>query len=327
MDAVPGEPDARLAKAEELVGEAAAAGAQLVVLPELFNTGYQYDHQNYTLAETLNGRTCTWMRELAASLGVHLAGTLLLRREGDIYNTMLLVAPDGQEWQYDKRYPFYWERAYFRAGRGITVAETRLGKLGMLICWDVGHANLFREYAGKIDAMLVSSCPPRLTDADIVFPDGSHANVGDMSGLSGRVAASGRAVFDEDLRAQTAYLGVPMIHATGTGTFDSSVPQAFLSLFSFIWMRPRLWGRLRQANRVRLQADYFDHTLVLTADGQPLAESAHGQDTFVVGDVILPSARVVPGGPQPKMRVSSLTHWLDRFVKAIVSPQYYRRRR
>ncbi|MEE8389400.1 MAG: nitrilase-related carbon-nitrogen hydrolase [Anaerolineae bacterium] len=63
---------------DRLVTEAAAAGAQLLVLPELFNTGYAYSDANHRLAEPLNGSTATWMKEAAARLNVHLAGTLML---------------------------------------------------------------------------------------------------------------------------------------------------------------------------------------------------------------------------------------------------------
>ena len=54
MDAAPAPVDTRLNRAADLVSKAAAFGAQLVVLPELFNTGYEYDDRNYGLAEVLD---------------------------------------------------------------------------------------------------------------------------------------------------------------------------------------------------------------------------------------------------------------------------------
>jgi predicted amidohydrolase len=165
MDAAPAPLRERLDRAADLIAEATSSGAQLVVLPEVFNTGYQYHDQNYALAESIDGETVNWMRLRSAQHGVHLVGTLLLRDEEDIYNSALLVAPDGRMWRYDKHYPFLWERAYFREGRQITIAATDLGKLGMMICWDAAHADLWQRYAGKVDAMVIASCPPKLSSA------------------------------------------------------------------------------------------------------------------------------------------------------------------
>ena len=67
-DAIP--PD-RLARATHLIEQAAAAGAQLVVLPELFNLGYEYSDRNHARAEAADGPTLTWMRQSAARLGIH----------------------------------------------------------------------------------------------------------------------------------------------------------------------------------------------------------------------------------------------------------------
>jgi predicted amidohydrolase len=78
MDATPAPTQARLVRATRPAEQATAAGAQLVVLPELFNTGYEYSDRNHARAETAHGPTLTWMRQTAARLGVHLAGSLLL---------------------------------------------------------------------------------------------------------------------------------------------------------------------------------------------------------------------------------------------------------
>lgn len=157
MDAQPAPVVDRLGRAARLVADAAAQGAQLVVLPEVFNTGYTYHEINYTLAERSDGQTMTWMLAHAAQHKVHISGTFLLLDGGEIYNTAFLVAPDGRTWRYDKRYPFSWERAYFRAGSDATIADTELGKLGMMICWDHVHPELWAEHAGKVDAMVIMS--------------------------------------------------------------------------------------------------------------------------------------------------------------------------
>ncbi len=102
LDVAPAPLAERLARAEDLVMRAAQAGAQLIALPELFNTGYCHRNENFALAETADGMTAQWMKKISARLGIHLAGSLLLRDGQDIYNTLLLYAPDGRVWRYDK---------------------------------------------------------------------------------------------------------------------------------------------------------------------------------------------------------------------------------
>lgn len=60
---------------------------------------YEYRDRNYALAEPVDGETVTWMKAQAAQHGIHLAGSLLLLDEVDIYNTAPLVAPDGHIWR------------------------------------------------------------------------------------------------------------------------------------------------------------------------------------------------------------------------------------
>src|SRR4030095_8141688 len=120
------------------------------------------------------------MKAIAARLKIHLAGTLLILEQGDIFNSLLLFSPSGQQWRYDKNYPWAWERGYFRERRGVTVANTELGDLGMLICWDVGHANLWKQYVGQVDMMVIASCPPDGPNATYEFPDGNHLRFSEL---------------------------------------------------------------------------------------------------------------------------------------------------
>ena len=66
MDALPVGVPERLDRASNLIAEAVNGGARLVVLPEMFNTGYEFDERNYSLAEPIDGRTATWMKNQAA---------------------------------------------------------------------------------------------------------------------------------------------------------------------------------------------------------------------------------------------------------------------
>src|SRR5262245_16030852 len=89
MDANPAPVDERLARAEKIVTEAQRSGAQLIILPELFNIGYRYSDENFSWAEPMDGTTGLWMKEIAARLKIHLAGTLLIAERGEVYNSLL----------------------------------------------------------------------------------------------------------------------------------------------------------------------------------------------------------------------------------------------
>jgi N-carbamoylputrescine amidase len=220
----------RLERAEKFVIGCAESGAQLVVLPEVFNTGYEYSDQNYLHAESFDGVTATWMKQTSARYHVHLAGSFLRREQKEIFNTLLLVAPDGRQWHYDKNYPWIWERAYFQKGTKVTIADTEFGRIGFLICWDVAHPNLWRQYLGKVELMIVSSCPPKALDLVLVFPDGKRVMSRNTGPLTRYMKRASDKIFGEYLRRQANFLGVPVAQATSTGIFTSSFPNSKSSL-------------------------------------------------------------------------------------------------
>jgi predicted amidohydrolase len=324
MDATPAPTGDRLSRAGDLVAEAAAAGAQLVVLPELFNTGYIYDAANYALAERIDGPTVTWMKAQAAGQGVHLAGSLLLLDEEDIYNTQLLVAPDGRTWRYDKIYPFSWERAYFRDGRSITVADTDLGKLGMMICWDSAHPDLWARYAGKVDAMVITSCPPKLSSADLVFPDGQRVNIGQLGGVWDGIYTTEEYFPGVDMDAHAAWMGVPVVHTVGSGTFRSALPLPEISLGPYLLARPDLWNQLGQAGQVKIEAGYDPQTKVVGADGNVLARVTGPGDGFTLAEVTLADQTPQPTGEPPPMHTPPMAYFLVDVVGANLLTAVYR---
>ncbi len=228
----------RLRRAERLIGEAVQAGAALVVLPELFNTGYGYTPENFRRAEPLSGPSVTWLKNTAAQSQIHLAGSLLLWDEGEIYNALLLFAPDGRMWRYDKSYPWGWERAYFRGRKGITVAQTDLGDMGLMLCWDAAHAELWRQYAGRVKLMIVSSCPPDVTNPTFILHNGEKVTFADFGRMGKLLKNTGRLLFGEMVNQQTAWLGVPTVQTVGSGHIRTGIPNGWLSLLAFLPAAP-----------------------------------------------------------------------------------------
>ena len=321
MDATPARVPDRLSRAGELVAEAASANAQLVVLPEIFNTGYEYSDNNYSLAETINGQTVTWMKEQAAERGLHLAGSLLLLDEDNVYNSMLLIAPDGRIWRYDKSFPWAWERAYFREGRTITIADTDLGRFGMLICWDYAHPELWARYAGKVDAMLIASCPPKVAELDVVFPDGTRYNTSE-----GPETFTGTDMpFGNDLHEQSAWLRVPLVNTTGSGTFRSKPPIALVSLSSILASHPTLWKQLFQVNQIYLECGFYPQTKIVDAQGNRLAQITEEGDRCIMAEIELADAPPKPLVPQPKSAYTPYTYLMSDWVAPALMTLLYRR--
>lgn len=133
-------------RTETKIREAAAAGAQLICLQELFSSRYfcqTEDHRFFDLAESIPGPTTERMAKLAAELKVVLVVGLFERRApGLFHNTAVVLDVDGSTaGVYRKMHipddPYYYEKFYFTPGDlGFDAFETRYGKVGVCICWD-----------------------------------------------------------------------------------------------------------------------------------------------------------------------------------------------
>jgi predicted amidohydrolase len=320
MDAAPAPVGERLARAEKISEQAAQAGAQLVVLPELFNVGYAYTDDNFGLAEPLNGLTSTWMKTTAARLGIHLAGTLLLLERGDIYDSMLFFSPKGQMWRYDKNYPWAWERGYFRGRRGMTVAQTELGDLGLMICWDLGHLNLWRQYAGKVDMVVIASCPPDGPNASYDFPSGERIDFNDLGAMAS-VKDAGRQFFGEMVNQQAQWLGVPVVNSGASGIVRTHVPRASALLSTLSLVAPRLLKLLPKAEGLRMSCEMIPSCKVVDAGGRILAERAPNEgEGFAISEVTLADSKSVPARRQPNPPLDGVIARMSYFNADLMVP-------
>jgi N-carbamoylputrescine amidase len=143
MTADPGE---NLARAMDRVREAAKRGAQVICLPELFQSPYfcqTENHEHFRLAEPIPGPGTERLGRLAKELGVVLIASLFEKRaEGLYHNTTAVLDADGSYLgKYRKMHipddPNYHEKFYFTPGDlGYRSWGTRYAKAGVLICWD-----------------------------------------------------------------------------------------------------------------------------------------------------------------------------------------------
>ena len=314
MEVSPAPITERLCRAERLVALSAQAGAELVVLPELFNTGYAYSDQNFQLAETIPGYTSTWMREIASRLNVHVAGTILIKDANGIFDSLLLCAPDGQIWRYDKQYPWGWERAYFGPNKLITIAHTNLGDIGLMICWDVAHRNLWKRYAGLVDLLVISSSPPDVTNLKIRMPNGEQLTMGQgglpMSSIQGR----GKLVFDEMLSQQTAWIGVPAVCSAGCGIVNTPIPNAKISLLSFVPAAPRLISHLRFVHEAHMVCDMIPCCKIVASDGRVIAQLSQAEgENIIASEITLADSKPQIRAKQPKSPLPWLTYGLSDY--------------
>ena len=317
MDANPAPVQERLARAERLVTGAANKGAQLVVLPELFSVGYGYRDENHRLAEPVDGPTATWMKNIAARLNVHLAGSLMVLEGNEVYNALLLFAPDGRMWRYDKNYPWGWERGYFCERKNVTVAHTDLGDIGMLICWDVAHPELWQQYAGQVDMIVISSCPPNVGEPTYHFPNGDRVTLDDLGPLVAPLKGTGHRIFVEVPHQQAAWLGVPIVGTVGCGHIQTPIPNGFITLLAFVAGAPWLITYLPQANRMQMSCGFIQGCQIVSAEGQVLASLSQSQgETFAIAEVALADPKVLPQEPQPP----SPLPWVLYFISDVLLP-------
>jgi len=140
------DPAENLAKAEAKVREAAARGAQIVCLQELFRAQYFCREENadlFDLAEPIPGPSTEALGKIAKELGVVVIASLFEKRAQGLYhNTAAILNPAGElQGIYRKMHipddPLYFEKYYFTPGDlGFTNFDTPFGRIGVLVCWD-----------------------------------------------------------------------------------------------------------------------------------------------------------------------------------------------
>jgi N-carbamoylputrescine amidase len=140
------DPRANLETAVVRIKEAAAKGAQIICLQELFKSRYfcqVEDHAHFALAEEVPGPTTKLLGDLARELQIVLIASIFERRAPGVYhNTAAVLDADGAFLgKYRKMHipddPLYHEKFYFAPGDlGFRAWNTRYGRVGVLICWD-----------------------------------------------------------------------------------------------------------------------------------------------------------------------------------------------
>lgn len=147
---------------ETMIREAAAAGAELLVLPELCNSGYVFESREeaFALSEPVpGGATCALWAGLASELGVYISAGIA-ERDGDLlYNSIAFIGPEGHIGTFRKLHLWNEENLYFEPGNlGMPVFKTPIGRIACSICYDIWFPECFRLAALQgADIMCVST--------------------------------------------------------------------------------------------------------------------------------------------------------------------------
>ncbi len=156
---------------ETVIGSIRTSTADMLVFPEMFLTGYSLGDEVFDMALSLEDGAVSRMIDAASEHGKHIVIGLPLRSDevkGQVYNSALVISPDGIIGRYDKMHlvdfgPFE-EHAYFTPGRDPLIVDILGWKIGVMICYDIFFPELTRYYALKgCDAVICISASPSMT--------------------------------------------------------------------------------------------------------------------------------------------------------------------
>lgn len=152
------DPQANFQRLRPKLAEAAAVGARLIVLPEMFSYGFSMN--TAAIAEPFDGPSAAFLAEQARDLGVWICGSLPEHASGDAErpaNTLLLAGPNGERHRYRKRHPFSFanEHVYYVAGDADLTVEIEQLRVSTAICYDLRFADDFWALAESTDLYIV----------------------------------------------------------------------------------------------------------------------------------------------------------------------------
>ncbi len=276
--------DANIASAETLVRQAAGAGAQIILLQELFQTPYFCQEQRaayLTLAKPVSAdKAVQHFATIARALGVVLPVSYFERAGEAAYNALAILDADGALlWNYRKSHipqnPGYEEKFYFSPGdTGFRAIDTRHGRIGCGICWDQWFPETARVLAlqGAEVLLFPTAIGTEPLDPDVdSMPHWQRTMQGHAAANMVPLVASNRVGHEVIGNSAITFYGSSFIaDATGakvaecnrcdpgilTATFDLDAVQAFRrSWGTFRDRRPALYGALRTVDGVNIVAD------------------------------------------------------------------------
>jgi omega-amidase len=147
-----------------------AEDIDLIVLPEMFSTGFSMDPEH--IAETMDGETIHWMKALAKDKNAAITGSIIITENGNFYNRLLFVLPSGEIHSYDKRHLFSLagEDKIYTKGLQRKIIDYKGFKICPLVCYDLRFP-VFSRNTEHFDVLLyVANWPkPRISAWDTLL--------------------------------------------------------------------------------------------------------------------------------------------------------------
>ena len=110
---------------------------EIVILPEMFSTGFTMQPELF--AETMEGETIEWMKEICIRNKIILTGSIIIKENDKFYNRLIWMLPNGQLGYYNKRHLFAFaeEDKHYTAGNKRLIASVKGWKINLQICYDL----------------------------------------------------------------------------------------------------------------------------------------------------------------------------------------------
>lgn len=159
LEPVLGDAEANRGMFERVLQRAKMDGADLVLLPELFATGYSVGPMLDEQAMTLDGEAMRAVRALVREYGLYVVWNFPERNGTSYYITSALIGPSGDVLgTYRKMHLFDGENEYFTSGDAFVVVDTPIGAIGLMICYDVEFPEVARSLMlNDADMLLISN--------------------------------------------------------------------------------------------------------------------------------------------------------------------------
>lgn len=126
---------------------------EVVILPEMFSTGFSMKPEQ--LAEEMNGETIAWMKQISSSKKIILTGSIIITENGNYYNRLIWMLPNGQFGFYDKKHLFAFggEDKQYTSGNKRLIASVKGWKINLQVCYDLRFPVWSRQSHNKDDSL------------------------------------------------------------------------------------------------------------------------------------------------------------------------------
>jgi (R)-amidase len=254
-----GDIDYNLDRISSSCREAKAAGTDFIIFPELTVTGIYKDTRVWDLAESFDGRSMLFIRNLARQHEMAIGAGFTEKAEGKPYNAYCVIGPSGEiAGVYRKNYIPKLEVPFWQGHSARPVFETLAWRMGVSICWDNKYPELLEHYR-KETAQLVLM--PHAWDADALDSENKVIDYDSMDEIIAYHEQTGHYAWKtHDQMRDEFYAYIPQLARDGH----------FYALF------------VNQSGRPHPSIQFVGPSFVVSPDGKLLAETRNGSEQMLI---------------------------------------------